>query len=100
MAGTITLAGISATRDDLNVVISPISGENCAGLLKLSDEFRAELFWSATLEVADIGDVHSVRSYGCRSEDACADLLTGDTFTVGRTGYTVNFSSTGALGTV
>ena len=66
--GTITLAGINADKDDLNVLISPISGEKCAGLLKLSDEFPAELFWSATLNVADLGDVNSVRSYGCRGE--------------------------------
>ena len=50
---TIRLIGISAARADLNVVISPISGENCAGLLKLSDEFPDEdrLIWSATLTI-------------------------------------------------
>ena len=33
--GTITLKGISANTDDLNIVKSAISSENCAGLLKL-----------------------------------------------------------------
>ena len=45
--GTITLKGISADNDDLNVVKSAISSENCAGLLKLDP--YPETIWSATL---------------------------------------------------
>ena len=80
---TIRLIGISATRDDLNVVISPISGENCAGLLKLTDEFPDEdrLIWSATLDVQSV--VSNI--YGCWSlygdQRDCSAALTSDSFT-------------------
>ena len=84
VTGTIRLKGISAARDDLNVVISPISGENCAGLLKLSDEFPDEdrLIWSATLTVKHLGS----GIYGCLDSTdvtlgcSSSNLLTSDSF--------------------
>ena len=89
---TIRLIGISAAKADLNVVISPISGENCAGLLKLSDEFPDEdrLLWSATLTVRDLG----TNSYGCAdfaptTSGYCSNALSSDSFTFEAENYQV-----------
>ena len=101
--GTITLAGIIATKDDLNVVASPIAGEDCAGLLKLSTEFPEAMPWSATLTAGNLQPFVD----GCWESAAigkCSILLTDNTFTFGGTSYQVirlyEYQQPGVLGQI
>ena len=82
--GTITLKGISANTNDLNVVKSAISSENCAGLLKL-DPYVGTL-WSATLTVQNLGPGVG---HGCTDvldpghPRACGNALDDNSFNYG-----------------
>ena len=83
--GTITLTGITATKDDLNVVVGRVAYECGDFLLLYTDEFPTKLVWSATLNAGS----YSGLGFGCFSSSHCRGRLDDLTFTVGSTDYEV-----------